>query len=448
MRQQADESERHRDDPDPRGGDGHEGGHDADAEERREPALRHLVGGQPGVGGDVRQGDLCPDQHEVQCRRDPEDDLEGVDSPLRREGQGEGQQGCCPGEDCLDGKVRRQQWALPQVSGLGLGEQVGGVARGAEAEESADHAGDLLQERRLEEGGHEVDHDQPAVAADDERPPHQPALPVMLGEDEVEPRGVLEVPDEQDPGDAEEHQSQQRCGEAGDAVRPGEQAGQREHDGQQEAARGDALGPRVEADPPPPRGEVGDVVGQHRRGRGASSVGVAGGHQLRARRTLGGPRIETPLGAGRAQRVEGRLVGTEVEHARPGLLLRPADGHRLALHQLRDLGCRVVEVTDEDRLGGTHRHARRLESHVDAVRAHVALLGRVVLGVDEDRVVGAGRHAGLAPDADVLVEVDDAVGPLVHRLGGAGRHTWGIGALIASRDLEGPPDLRKGPDVH
>ena len=90
-----------------------------------------------------------------------------------------------------------------------------------------------------------------------------------------------------------------------------------------------------------------------------------------------------------------------------------------------------------NRLGRTDDDARRLEADVQSMRAEVALLRRVILGIDEDRIVRARGDARLASDARRLVEVDDAVGPAVHRGGRASGDAGCILALIAASYLKG-----------
>ena len=170
--------------------------------------------------------------------------------------------------------------------------------------------------------------------------------------------------------------------------------------------------------------------------------------ELRVRRPLGSPGEQASLRPARRERVQRGLVGALVVHAGPGLLLRAAHLHRLTRHDAGHRRGRVVAVPDQDRPGGAHRDAGRLQADVEAVRAHVALLGRMVLGVDEDGVVGARGHARLAADADALVEVDDAVLAAEHRLGRAGTHARRIGALVAPGHLEGAAGLRELADIH
>src|SRR5687767_14173516 len=81
------------------------------------------------------------------------------------------------------------------------------------------------------------------------------------------------------------------------------------------------------------------------------------------------------------------------------------------------------------------------------MRAKITLLGRVILRVDEDCVVRASGHARLASDADRLVEIDDAVGPLEHRGRRARRDTRCMRTLITTRYLVCASRLRKRADV-
>src|SRR6185295_7323994 len=81
------------------------------------------------------------------------------------------------------------------------------------------------------------------------------------------------------------------------------------------------------------------------------------------------------------------------------------------------------------------------------MRAEVTLLSRVIFGIDKDRIVRAGGHAGLAADADRLVEIDDAVCALEHCRGRTGSDTRRVRALIAARHLMSAARLWKDADV-
>ena len=59
----------------------------------------------------------------------------------------------------------------------------------------------------------------------------------------------------------------------------------------------------------------------------------------------------------------------------------------------------------------------------------------MIFRVDEDRIVGACCHAGLAADANRLVEVYDAIRALEHCGGGARDDARGMRALVTARDL-------------
>ena len=96
--------------------------------------------------------------------------------------------------------------------------------------------------------------------------------------------------------------------------------------------------------------------------------------------------------------------------------------------------------------GRADDHAGRLEADVEAVRAEVALLGRVVLGVDVDRVVRAGGDAGLAADADRLSKSTMPSGRRYIARVGQACDARRVGALVAAGDLEGAARLRESPD--
>src|SRR5262249_39163688 len=104
-------------------------------------------------------------------------------------------------------------------------------------------------------------------------------------------------------------------------------------------------------------------------------------------------------------------------------------------------------ITDQNRLGGTHDHTGRLQPDIDAVRAEVTFLGRVILRINKDRIVRTSRHAGFATDADRFIEIDGAVRPFEHGRGGTGSHAWRVRGLVAAGDLVGAPHLRKNADI-
>src|SRR5712692_1592474 len=109
------------------------------------------------------------------------------------------------------------------------------------------------------------------------------------------------------------------------------------------------------------------------------------------------------------------IVNADIKELRPGSLLRFSHAHLLACDDPAYPALGVIEIARDDRLLRADDDASGLESHLDPVRAEVALRGRVRLGVNVERVVGAGLHAGLAADAALAVEIDDAVGTAEER---------------------------------
>src|SRR6185369_2823084 len=94
---------------------------------------------------------------------------------------------------------------------------------------------------------------------------------------------------------------------------------------------------------------------------------------------------------------------------------------------------------------GTDDDARRLEPLLHAVGAEVALLDRAELRVQVDRVVRAGLHAGATADADVAVEVDDPVLPLLEGVDRTDRHARRVRAVVAAEHGEVAADLGEAP---
>src|SRR5882672_2157076 len=137
----------------------------------------------------------------------------------------------------------------------------------------------------------------------------------------------------------------------------------------------------------------------------------------------------------RGQRIERSLMCSFIEKFWQRFLFRTTNVDRFAIDDLADIRRGIVHVANQDRLRGTDDHARRLQSHIDAVRAEVALLSRMIFGIDKDGVVRTGGHAGFAADADRFVEIDYAVRALEHRRRGTSRDARRVRALITARHL-------------
>src|ERR671918_559658 len=141
-------------------------------------------------------------------------------------------------------------------------------------------------------------------------------------------------------------------------------------------------------------------------------------------------------------------VGADVVHLGPRPLLRLADLDRLAGDQARDVRARIIEVAGGDGALGGPDHAGRLQSHLDAMRAVVALGGGAGVGVNVERVVRAGLHAGLAADTSAAVEVYDAVVAPVERHRRADGDARGVVAVVAAQHGEVAPRVGKRPLLH
>jgi hypothetical protein len=142
---------------------------------------------------------------------------------------------------------------------------------------------------------------------------------------------------------------------------------------------------------------------------------------------------------------DGALFRAKVEDLRPRSLFGLPHGERLALHDARDFARRVVEVAEDAALRRAHAHTRRQQLVLDAVRAEVALLRGVRVGVDEELIVRARLHARAAADAAVAVEIDDPVTPFEQRAGRADARARRFFALIAEHRKEEAARVGKRP---
>ena len=280
------------------------------------------------------------------------------------------------------------------------------------------------------QGGQEGEPEHGSVRGDDVGAAGEPRPPLRLRERPEEPAGLPQVRDQQEAGDARGRRARRATAAAGGAWRgePAARAGTRNGRPRSTSSRGTprpssprssgaARAPRrCGAARPPPRS-------------GASGRGLRGlrPHVVGRRRRRRGH--------------EGRRVALDVEDLGPRPLLGLAHLHGDAAHQVDDRRGGVVEVAGHDRLRRADGDARRLEPHLDLVRAEVALGRGLRAGVDVERVVGAALHAGLAADAAAAVEVHDPVLPPEERGGGADLDAGRVVAVVAAGDREGPPRL-------
>ena len=147
------------------------------------------------------------------------------------------------------------------------------------------------------------------------------------------------------------------------------------------------------------------------------------------------------------QRIERGLVRAFVKKLRQRFFFRTTNIHRLAIDDLRDVRALIVHVADQNCLRRTNNNTGRLEPDIDAMRAEVTFLSRMIVRINKDRIVRTRRHAGFAANADRLVEIDDAVRPFEHRGRRTRGHAWRMRALIAARHLVRAANLREDTDV-
>ena len=74
--------------------------------------------------------------------------------------------------------------------------------------------------------------------------------------------------------------------------------------------------------------------------------------------------------------------------------------------------------------------------------------GGLSFRIDVYRIVRAGLHTGFTADADVGIEIDDAIRSLVHRRNWADTDTGRVGAVITSRNLKMTPCVGVDARVH
>src|SRR6185437_10374598 len=189
-------------------------------------------------------------------------------------------------------------------------------------------------------------------------------------------------------------------------------------------SRGYAFGPDVGGDGPAPRALARNVVGDarlfdrerarclRRRGRRRHELAMVVGAAV-------GPHEGRVVAGGEG--IQGRVVRPYIEGVGPRALLGASNGngHRavgaVLGERATDFAGRVLEVAEEEGFLGADDDAGGEEAFVDAVRAEVALGGGVAVRIHVDGIVRTGLHARLAADTGVVVEIDQAIGPLVHR---------------------------------
>ena len=369
---------------------------------------------------------------------------------------------------------------MPQVAPFGLGEEKGGVDGRADGKRQAtpqedlpDRAGVVVkvspQFKQPPHGGDGGEADEQDRAAG------EPTAPLRAQQDVEEALRLLQVIDQQAGGKADEEQGEEAAHQGGEAV-VGDEVQPPAQGHEHEEARAQPFGHQVGGHRPMPGDFVLEVVANlhHLFGHGAAKLdgtlpglslglplaqgharfGSAGGHgrdwgmtvvvaipgrgvqrqhigpHKRLRRALGG------------RGVHGHVAALNVKQLGRGALLRLAHRHILASQQGADLAGGVVHVPGDDRVLRADHHTGRLQADIGAVGAVVALGRRARLRIDVDGVVGAGLHTRLAADTKAVIELHNAVGPLVHGLRGADTHTGRVGAVVTACHLKMAASVR------
>ncbi len=261
----------------------------------------------------------------------------------------------------------------------------------------------------------------------DERAARHPRRPVRPREDVIEALGPLEVDDEDERREDGEDHRDKRTREADER---GSIAHQPEDRREEHRAGRDAFGEEIQHEIDAPSLLMRHVV-VDARVAGAERIGI--GRAERSQVHLPFAVHEGPRGDLRPDR---RLIRTEVEHPWSRALLWLSDHEGFALDNPGNLARWIIQIAEDSALGRAHAHARRLQLVLHAIRAEVALLGRVGVRIDEKLIVRAGDHARATADARHSIQVDDAVAPAEKRRGWADLHARRVFALIAQHRKE------------
>ena len=102
-------------------------------------------------------------------------------------------------------------------------------------------------------------------------------------------------------------------------------------------------------------------------------------------------------------------VNPDIKELGVGRFVRFASCDLAARDDLTDVAVGIVDIASDDRARRTHDHAGRFQVHFNSMRAEVALRRGVATRIEIERIVGTRLHARFAPDATIVVEIDDTV---------------------------------------
>ena len=221
---------------------------------------------------------------------------------------------------------------MPQVAGSRLGKEIGGVHAGQYAKGNTEqHQARLPDRSTCKKTGQKVEDQNTAKTQDDKSAPDQPTLPLRTGKDQHKALGVVQIGDENQTGESEKYPAQNRGQPLPEHMLRAQQAKEHQKSRNQVRARGNPLGPGIQAQSPVPRGTMRHVIGQHGLGRAIMPGRMARGHLLRFPALLA-PHKKPAFGSGGRQRVERGLVCASVEQFGVGFLFGPTDGNGLPAH--------------------------------------------------------------------------------------------------------------------
>ena len=236
----------------------------------RERAIHHLPDGEAGMGGRMSQRSLGTHEEKVRRRRPRRahsSHCSTCGSSYYVAGRGTRRR---PGAPAAS-EMRREQRALPQVARFCLREETrvdGGEHRERQSDDRDRHGHDL----QIEPARQQMKAQHHSKGRENERAAHQPAFPLRPREDQIEALGMFEVADEQHAGESRARRAKQRARSTATAGSPRRQPRSNKQSRDQIDAGGDALRPRVEAQPASPRATVRDVVGRAGPQRSCSSA--------------------------------------------------------------------------------------------------------------------------------------------------------------------------------
>src|SRR5258708_9566702 len=198
-------------------------------------------------------------------------------------------------------------------------------------------------------------------------------------------------------------------------------------------ARRDRFRPEIKRRNRSPRRRMGHVVNHPRAARRRDRTGRLKSAWMRSRIVL---REEVARLRDHRLRVQKIALDPCIKELWLRPLMRLTRGDLLRRDNRADMALRVVKIARDNSARRANHHARGLEVQLHAMRAKVALGGRVGLRIDIERVIRTGLHARLAPDTAAVVEIDDSIIAIVQGLGRANLDTRCVVAMITAHHAE------------